>query len=337
MLAKTVLMRETRKDSQNTMVKTDLINTEDLKHIDLEARIQIARKVGKLLSNASRSSDHETALELTRLLIEDVSVSVRESLSRELVACSFLPGDIVSQVARDITQISTPFLMASEAIDDDFLEGLVRECGEAQQEAVARRDGVSEAVCFAICDTGGQMAVSTLLDNETATVSERSAVRVIDRFPVEVSLMEKLAGRSDLPVEVVERIIFKVSSRYGEYLSHKFNLADDYSQYLTSLATRDVFAQTLEVAPRWELMNYLNQLNKASGITSDLLLNYLQGKKLRTFIAAVSVVTDLPYEAVREKIGVMNKTALSRMLEIGGFQQSVLGVLLIAYERLFRG
>lgn len=319
------------------MSKTELIKAGELRDIDLEARIQIAQKVGRLMSSPSRTSDHSAAVELARLLVEDVSISVRESLSRELVNCSFLPGDIVDRVSHDIEQISMPFLMAAEAIDDEFLEGIVRDCGDAQQEAVARRDGLSEAISYAICDVGGLEAVDTLLDNDTAVVSDRAAGRVIDRFPVELSLMEKLASRADFPVDVVERVIFKVSAKYGEYLSQKFGLAQDYSSYLTSLATREVFARTLEMAQMPEIENYLKQLKGVNGLTSDLLLNYLQNKHIRLFIAAVAVGVNLPFPVVEERIGQLNKAALSRMLEMAGYSQNVIGVLLIAYERLFRG
>lgn len=316
---------------------TDLIRADDLRNIDLEARIQIAKKVGKLLSKAGNSSDQKAAMELARLLVEDVSISVREALSRELQACSFLPKDMVSNLSRDIDQISMPFLMASEAMDDAFLETIVRDCGVAQQEAVARRDGVSEIVSYAICDVGGLEAVDALLENDTADMSERAANRVVDRFPVEVSLMEKLSDRTDLPVAVAERIIFKISARYGEYLSQRFGLAADYSSYLTSLATRQVFARTLEVASQNELMNYLRQLKSVGGLNSDVILGYLQNKNVRLFIAAMAALSGKPFDTVENLIGRPNKPALSRMFNQAGFSPNVIGVLLIAYERLFRG
>ena len=309
----------------------------ELRNIDLEARVEIARKVGKILTREEDGESNRDALQLAQLLVEDVAVSVREALAKELRSCSFLPGGLVNKLAQDIDQVSVPFLMASQAIDDAFLEDIVRSCSAGHQQAIAQRSSLSEAVSFAISDVGSFGAVATLVGNDDATMSERSHNRVIERFPEERSLMEKLAQRADLPAEIVERIIFKVSKRYGEYLSHKFGLATDYASYLVSMANRQVFSRTLEMAPLREIENYLRQLSAIDSLTSDILLNYLQNGNVRLFTMAMAVRLNRPYDAVEEKLARGDKKILARLLEAAGFSKSVIGVLLIAYERLIRG
>lgn len=313
-------------------------DVEELRHIDLAARVEIARKVGKILSKQNGDSqNNRDAMALAKLLVEDVAVSVREALSRELRMCSFLPTDLVAKLAQDIDQVSMPFLVASQAMDDDFLEDIVRSCGEGAQEAIARRDGLSEAVSYAISDVGCKSAVESLIGNDTVELSERSCNRVVDRFPEERSLMEKLAQRADLPASLVERIIFKISKRYGEYLSEKFGLATDYASYLVSMANRQVFSRTLEMAPLGEVKNYLQQLHKVGGLSSDVLLSYLQNGNVKLFTMAISVLLDRPYEAVEARLSKGDKKVIARLLEAAGFSKSVIGVLLIAYDRLLRG
>lgn len=315
----------------------ELTDVEELRNIDLAAREEIARKVGRILSRQSADSANRDAIALARLLVEDVSVSVREALSRELRTCNFLPKDIVTHLAKDIDQISMPFLVASQAMDDDFLEEIVRGCGEGAQEAIAKRRGLSEAVSYAISDVGCQDAVTALVTNDTASLSARSCNRVIDRFPEERSLMELLAERADLPASVVERIIFKVSKRYGEYLSEKFGLATDYASYLVSMANRQVFSRTLEMAPLSEIENYLGQLNTMQGLTSDVLLSYLQNGNVRLFTMSMSVLLGRPYDIMEMALAKGDKKLLARLLETAGFSKSVIGVLLIAFERLLVG
>lgn len=312
-------------------------DVEELRHVDLAARVEIARKVGKILAKHNGSADKNDAIELAQLLAEDVAVSVREALSRELRTCSFLPKELVSKLAQDIDQVSMPFLMASQAMDDDLLEDIVRSCGEGAQEAIAQRDGLSEAVSYAISDVGCQSAVESLVGNDTVELSERSCNRVVDRFPEERSLMEKLAQRADLPASVVERIIFKISKRYGEYLSEKFGLATDYASYLVSMANRQVFSRTLEMAPLSEIENYLKQLNHMGGLTSDVLLSYLQNANVKLFTMAIAILLDRPYDAVEARLSKGDKKIMARLLEAAGFSKSVIGVLLIAYDRLIKG
>jgi len=310
---------------------------EVLKNVGLAAREEVAVRVGKILASDANGSDREAALELARVLVDDVAVSVREVLSKELKKCSFLPKEVLVILASDIDQVSIPFLIASEAVDDALLEEIINSCGDSAQQAVAGRKGLSEVVAFAISDVGCFNAVETLVENDTAEVSKRSGDRIVDRFAREASLMEKLASRSDLPIELVERIIFKVSKRYGEYLNEKFALSTDYASYLVSLANRQVFSRTLEMAPHSEAENYLLQLHSVKGLSSDVLLNYLQNGNFRVFTSALSVLLDKPYETVEARVAQGDKTVLARLLEAAGFSRSVIGVLLIAYERHIRG
>lgn len=309
-------------------------DVQELKNIEMESRAEIARKVGRILSSSEDQADQKAALELARVLAEDVAVTVREALSKELRACIFLPKDLVSMISRDIEQVSMPFLVASEAVDDDLLEDIVRSCGDSHQEAVAQRNGLSEVVAFAISDVGCLEAVDKLADNKTADMAARSFKRVVERFPEDTSLMEKLASRADLPLEVVETLVFKVSQAYGQLLIKKFDVSRDYSSYLVSLANRQVFSRTLEMSPLPEIKNYLSQLNAQHGLSSDILLTYLQNNNLRLFTMSLSVLLDKPYGDVEPLVASRDKKIMARLLENTGFSKSVIGVLLISYERL---
>ncbi len=309
-------------------------DVEELKSIEKESREEIARKVGKILSSSSNPADQKAAIELARTLAEDVAVTVREALSRELRSCIFLPKDLVQTIAKDIEQISMPFIVASEAVDDDFLEEIVRSCGATHQEAVAQRKSLSEAVSFAISDVGCLEAVDTLAGNENADMSKRSFDRVVERFPEETSLMEKLATRADLPSEIFESLVFKVSQAFGKLLVEKFHVSSDYSSYLVSLANRQVFSRTLEMSPLAEIENYLRQLYKHDGLGSDVLLTYLQNNNLRLFTMSLAILVDRSFEQIEPIVASRDKKKLSRLLDATGFSKSVVGVLLISYERL---
>lgn len=311
-----------------------MTNVDELMNIELDARMEIAKKAGRILASSKNTSDQKAAIELAKVLAEDVAISVREALSRELKNCHFLPADLINLVARDIEQVSTPFLIACEAIDDDFLEEIVRNYGDDHQEAVARRSGLSEAVSFAISDVGCFDAVDALAENETAIVSGRGFSRMVDRFPQDLSLMEKLAGRADLPMDIVEQLIFKVSAKFGEVLSERFNLSVDYATYLVSLANRQVFSRTLELAPLTEIENYLSQLHRIGGLESNVLLIYLQNNNLRLFTMSLAILLKQKFEPIERLVYQRDKKVLARLLDSAGFSKSVIGVLLISFERL---
>ena len=307
---------------------------QEINSLELEARTEVARKVGRILSSSEDLTEQKAALELAKILAEDVAVTVREALSSELNSCIFLPRELLSVVAKDIEQVSVPFLVASGAMDDAFLEEIVRSCSEGHQVAVAQRKGISEAVSFAISDVGCHGAVDQLSVNETADLSIRSFEKVIERFPQDTGLMEKLASRADLPVEIIEKLVFKVSKQYGELLIGKFGISRDYSSYLVSLVNRQVFSKALEMSPQIEIQNYLTQLHGQQNLGSDVLLTYLQNNNLRLFTASLAVIKNQPYEKIEQVMAKRDKNILARLLDGVGFSKSVIGVLLISYERL---
>jgi uncharacterized protein (DUF2336 family) len=224
--------------------------------------------------------------------------------------------------------------VSSKALDDEFLEELVRDSNGAIQMAIAGRDSVSEMLSYTICDVGEFDAVDTLVGNGGATFSIRSCEKVIDRFPEEVGLIEKLAQRADLPINVVERIVFKVSESYSEYLVDRFKLAPDYAEYLITLAKRQVFARSANVISSKEAMNYLGQLHKKGGLTSEMLLSALQHKNLKFFVAGLAVLLNYDFDKTEKILEQGESEALAKMLNIIGFAKSICGVLMIAYDRL---
>ncbi|WND02120.1 DUF2336 domain-containing protein [Temperatibacter marinus] len=316
-----------------------LIQVDELKHVDRIARIEIARKVGRIIQREQSKHDSvdtdekEAAVEMARLLIEDASIAVREALSLELRQCQYLPKDLIDSIVSDIDQIAMPFLVASDAIDDGFLEQMVHDFGEAVQEAIAKRDGLSEQVSFAICDVAGRDAVENLMDNETADVSKRSAKRVIDRFTEDIPLLDRLAQRADLSIDVVENLIFKLSRQYSEYLMQRFNLSEDYSSYLTTMANRTVFISTLNISPVREIHNYMEQLHSVGQLSADRLLGYLQSSHIRLFTSALAVMADRKYEVVDQALNVGGKQALNRLMNEAKIPANISGVLSVAFER----
>ncbi len=311
-----------------------MTEVQDLNNLELDARAEVARKAGRILSSSDDMTEQKAALELAKILAEDVAVTVREALSRELYSCIFLPQELLSIVAKDIEQVSVPFLIASEAMDDVFLEEIVRGCSDDHQVAVAQRKGISEAVSFAISEVACHSAVDKLSVNDTAHMSIRSFEKVIERFPQDTGLMEKLASRADLPIEIIEKLVFKVSKQYGELLIGKFGISRDYSSYLVSLVNRQVFSKALEMAPQLEIQNYLTQLHERENLGSDVLLTYLQNNNLRLFTTSLAVIKGQSYEIIEQILVKRDKNILARLLDSIGFSKSVIGVLLISYERL---
>lgn len=310
-----------------------LVSRVELQNVDREARVEIARKVGQLLCSENRSDDHETALELAQLLTEDVSIAVRTALSNQLRAAPHLPDELVVKLINDIEQVSIPFLIATNAVDDKCLMKLMASCSGLLQESIASRQEISEALTFTICDVGTVEAVSVLMSNDGAKLNESSATKVIERFPEEMTLLECMSKRADLPAEVVKSLIFKVSREYSEYLAQKFELTADYSEYIVSLAERQVFQQSLESFPDFEVHNYFCQLNEEGALTSELLFGYIQQGYVKIFTMALAARTGQSPKALKDALEMDSAKVIGELLTKCDYSRAVIGAIVVAFER----
>lgn len=311
------------------------IDPTELLDIDLPSRLDVARKVGALVRREKDPKEREAALTLAGMLAADTSISVREALGRELKTCQALPTDLLVKITADIDQISVPFLLASKALDDGLLLDLISEGSLGVQEAIADRDAISEQVTFALCDEAGREAVHIVIENNGATLSKKAISRMTDRFPEDRSLLEKLVTRSDMVPELAEKVIFKVSEKFSQYLSDRFGLASDYATYLLDQSKKKLFHRTLDMARPDEVMNYLKQLHDRGGLTSDLLLSFAQENLVRLFIATIAVQLKQSYPVVEKRLNAGNVAVLNKMLARIGYEKSVSGAIGIAYKRLF--
>ncbi len=90
------------------------------------------------------------ALDLFRLALYDGEPLVRRVLAESIKRARELPRDIVRTLARDVPEVSAPFLAASPLIADEDLLAIARDGASAQRAAIARRLALPNRVAQAL-------------------------------------------------------------------------------------------------------------------------------------------------------------------------------------------
>jgi len=83
--------------------------------------LMVERAATLLVDGALDEAERQTAIDLFRLARYDGEPLVRRMLAESLKHARELPPDIVRALARDIPEVSAPFLAASPLIADDDL------------------------------------------------------------------------------------------------------------------------------------------------------------------------------------------------------------------------
>ena len=159
---------------------------------------------------------------ITWALARDTDVTVRKDLSEKLATCENLPLDLAEEIASDIECVATPFLIHTDAFTDKQMANLVPFLKEYAVSVLAKRPDLKDQTVYAIAVSGGAQSVTLLVVNKFIILTDKAARKIAERFHDNRYLMDMLALRLDLPIDVVKDIIEAVSSFAREKLTTNY-------------------------------------------------------------------------------------------------------------------
>ena len=107
--------------------------------------------------------------------------------------------------------------------EDDWLQ-LIGELEEFALTAVARRSDLTPSICEKMVECGTEKPITVLMRNQKAPLSEMAFELVMSRFESHNHMMELVALRENLPLDIARKVAMKVS----EEIRTKFAL-DSFS------------------------------------------------------------------------------------------------------------
>ena len=148
-----------------------------------EARAAAAAKIASSYGRSLMSqSELKMAQEIFRLMMKDAEVRVREALSINLKSTPLLPRDIAMSLARDVDSVAVPMIEMSDVLTTEDLIEIINSQNPTKLAAVADRATIHADVAEALVEQGGDAAVTKLVGNPGAHLTEPCIHRVVDRF-----------------------------------------------------------------------------------------------------------------------------------------------------------
>ncbi len=262
-----------------------------------EMRAETAAKVADAFELGTLSpSERALAEQIFRVMVQDVEIKVRESLSSHLKASTNLPRDIALRMAKDVEQVALPVLEFSKVLTDTDLIDIVRSSGAEKQKAVARRAEVSGEVANALIDHGRTSAVvATLASNKGAALGEAEIAKILDKHGSDALVTNSLVTRPNLSLRLSERIMNIVSQGLQDYLVKQHYLSDEAAADLVLSARERATIMLLPAgAKSTDVVEFVLQLHKSGHLSPTLVLRALCSGDMAFFEAAMSVLSGAP-------------------------------------------
>ncbi|MCR9134693.1 MAG: DUF2336 domain-containing protein [Alphaproteobacteria bacterium] len=264
------------------------------------------------------NEDRRAAEAAMALLLDDPSPMVRLGLAEALATSDRAPRAVIHGLVQDQLEVAGLIACCSPVLGDSDLVDLVADSPAGVRRAIAMRSDLTPAVCAALAEVGGQLAVKEMLDNGSARIAGVTLRRIMELFGEEAAIRARLLDRTDLPCDVRQALIDEV----GKALAGSALVANLVGRNRVRKVTADACqAATLQLAGSIrgdEMPALVEHLRLDGKLTPAFLMHTLCVGNIDFFAAAISSVSGVAQERVRGLLVDGKRNAIQALYRSGG-------------------
>lgn len=273
------------------------------------------------------------ALEIMRAMAADAEMMVRRAVATSLKHSDNLPRDVALRLAKDDAVVAQPILENSHVLTDDDLISILADGNGAKQVAIARRPAVSETLASAIVDTGNAAAVSTLVSNEGAALSEPLLKKTLDRYGNFETVKAAMVHRQELPVTITERLVTMVSEKLKLTLAARHKLsADVATDIILDARERATLGLLSKDTSQEDAHALIQQLHVSGRLTPSLVLRALCSGDVRFAEDAMAEIAGTSADKASLLIHDAGKMGLKALYKKCGFPDALYPAFRVAVD-----
>lgn len=318
--------------SEAVLSSPSLLNAQDVAKLmtdpSAENRMLTAEKLGGAFASGA-FGEHERALaeDIFRLMVRDVEVRVRASLSKSIRFSPDLPHEVAVALANDVADVALPIIESSSVLTDEDLIAIIGNKPAEYLIAIASRPEVSEKVSDTLVDSKNENVVTRLVSNDGAKLSENTMAKVLDDFGHIQRISNPMAERKVLPMRIAERLVNLVSERIKNHLVTHHDLSADVAMDLLLDSRERATLHLLDGSSDTpDIFDLVDQLYANGRLTSTIILRALCMGDLTFFEAALAKQAGIPISNAYQLIHDRGGNGLQRLFGKCGLPDRALDV-----------
>lgn len=232
----------------------------------------LAQKTGHYLSVRKTRKERAVLLKLARILVEDIELSVRTAFAFEVRSSPYIPKSLALVIAKDVEQVSGPFLKSTPVLADTDFALLIPYLEDQAKSAIAARKTLGSKTIFSLINHGTSQSATFLARNRHHKFSGVHMHKIFEKFGHIPSVVEALVYRDDLPLFIVERLIDKVAGRSKDILITRYNLDEKIAlKSFQSVKYKTLLAK-IKSASKDQIRGYAIDLHAHGKLSNQLIL-----------------------------------------------------------------
>lgn len=295
---------------------------------DMAAKVAREFRRGKLTGEERRIAE-----EIVRAMAHDAALRVRQALADHLKESNSLPPDVARLLAADVEPVALPVLQYSVVLTDEDLLDLVKGANSQRLTAIAQRRTLSEPVSDAVVQADDPTAITALVGNEGARLTEPSLQTVLTRHGSKPEIGETLARRSKLPISILEGLVSDASDRLREVLIARHDLPERLASDLVFQAReRATVGLVSPESPVSEALELAAHLKQAGRLTPSIVLRALCLGDLPMVEAAFATIARIPVHNARLMIHDAGPLGFKSLYDHAGMPRSLYRAFRVALD-----
>jgi uncharacterized protein (DUF2336 family) len=254
-------------------------------------RTILAKVVSDLFfSRETTVTDRERALmtDILRHLILEAEIELRRKLAERLSTISDAPRELLVTLANDEIEVAHPILINSTLLCDEELIEIIRHRTIEHQLAIAARKTVSESVSDALIEVGQEDVVERLLENERANISQAAMAYLVEESRRVDRYQNPLVRRRELSPALARRMYWWISAALRTHIIERFDIDPADLDEAMEQSTRNLVdgeAQPDQTGPE-AAKTLAEMMNGATPLPPSYMLQALRQGEI-SFIAAM--------------------------------------------------
>jgi uncharacterized protein (DUF2336 family) len=296
-------------------------------------RAEVAGKVATEIDN-NTLNEKELSLvhDIVRIMAKDVETQVRQSLSLSLRHATRLPHDVAVKLANDVEIVALPILEHSTVLTDGDLIEIIKKGSEQKQQAIAIRAEVSETLSDAIISDAGEKAVTKLMENKAAKISEHSMTKAVQKFERSEPIKSAMVHREKLPPTIAERLINLVSEQLREHLVTNHEISSKVASDILMRSCERALISMTSGSSTAEIEKLVGEMFAKKRLTPSIVMRSLCMGDLAFFESAVAIMANVPLLNARILLHDAGRLGLKTLYEKAGLPSNLFPVVRIALD-----
>ncbi|MEQ1931650.1 MAG: DUF2336 domain-containing protein [Parvularculaceae bacterium] len=207
-----------------------------LKQLISLAKEDSAEKRGALLREITdvflAAPDRYTSSEMQHFdvimskVTESVEAQLRRQIAEKLADSPTAPKGLLRQLALDEIMVAEPVLKRSTALSEEDLIRVIQQRGQEHMRAISERRELPETVSAALVDRGDKDVLVSVANNKGARLNSETIEKLVEHSRAIGELQAPMAGRYDLPPQLLTQMYFFVSSALKKEILKRSDMLD---------------------------------------------------------------------------------------------------------------